>query len=395
MDSALLAIALLGHGLFWVAVVNRLHGTGIPRGAQLVGTLGCAIGMTAIAAAYAWWYVDHIRRDFGHVAFHELPWAMWPYLVLCWLSAVAGVAWWIWRAVGERPPAVLRSHRTRVVELVPHRDVDADSATPTGEEHDHHYLVRLPRNEVLHLDLSERAIEVPRLPPALDGLSIAHLSDFHFTGKVGKTYFREVVRHSNEREPDLVVLTGDLVDRDEYIDWIPDTLGQLTGRYGVYYILGNHDMRVDMGRLRDVLHDAGLIDLGGRWLEIEVRGQSIVLAGNEMPWLFPAADLSRCPGRTASGGPLRIVLSHSPDQLDWARAHDVDLLLAGHTHGGQIQLPWVGPVLAPSRRGVRYASGLFYAPPTIMHVTRGISGELPVRLNCPPEMAYLVLHAEA
>jgi predicted MPP superfamily phosphohydrolase len=69
------------------------------------------------------------------------------------------------------------------------------------------------------------------------------------------------------------------------------------------------------------------------------------------------------------------------------------LLLAGHTHGGQIRFPLIGPILAPSRVGVKYDSGVFYAPPTIMHVTRGVSGELPVRLNCPPEMAHLALHA--
>ncbi len=372
-------------------MVNRLHGTGVPRGTQLVGTLVCALGMTAIAVVYGWWYFSHAHRGLGHPALDDLPRTMWPYLAICWISAVVGVGWWIWRAVGQQPPEVLRFHRTRVVELTPRRDAQADPATPAGAEQDHHYLVRLPRNEVLQLDLSERAIGVPRLAPALDGLSLVHLSDFHFTGRVGKAYFCEVVRHSNQLEPDLVAITGDLVDRDECIDWIPGTLGRLRARYGVYYILGNHDKRVDMDRLREVLHDSGLVDLGGRWLEIEVRGERIVLAGNELPWLMPAADMSRCPRRTESGGPLRIVLSHSPDQLDWARAHDADLILAGHTHGGQIQLPWIGPILAPSLWGVRYASGLFYAPPTIMHVTRGVSGELPVRLNCPPEMAQLVL----
>jgi hypothetical protein len=116
------------------------------------------------------------------------------------------------------------------------------------------------------------------------------------------------------------------------------------------------------------------------------------LAGNELPWLVPAADMSNCPPRNGDG-PLRIVLAHSPDQLDWAQAQDADLLLAGHTHGGQIRLPLIGPILSPTREGVKYASGVFYAPPTIMHVTRGVSGLLPLRLKCPPEMVYLLLHA--
>ena len=63
-------------------------------------------------------------------------------------------------------------------------------------------------------------------------------------------------------------------------------------------------------------------------------------------------------------------------------------------HGGQIRLPFIGPIFAPSRQGVKYASGVFHAPPTVMHVTRGISGKLPLRMNCAPEMARLVLHAK-
>ena len=88
----------------------------------------------------------------------------------------------------------------------------ADSAATRCNQLAHHFLVYLPRNEILQLDMTERAIEIPRLRPALDGLSIIHLSDFHFTGRVAKDYFQEVVRHANETEPDLVAVTGDLVD---------------------------------------------------------------------------------------------------------------------------------------------------------------------------------------
>jgi uncharacterized protein len=98
-----------------------------------------------------------------------------------------------------------------------------------------------------------------------------------------------------------------------------------------------------------------------------------------------------CPPRTADGSQLRILLSHSPDQFAWARRWDFDLMLAGHTHGGQIRLPIVGPVVCPSRHGVKYAGGTFYSYPTLMHVSRGISAEAPIRLNCRPELSRLVL----
>ena len=224
-------------------------------------------------------------------------------------------------------------------------------------------------------------------------MSIVHLSDLHFTGKIGKPFFEEIARMSNALEPEIVALTGDLVDKPPFIDWIPETLGRLKARYGVYFIFGNHDLRVDFRRMQRVMEGCGLVYLGGRWKVVEVRGQPVLVAGNELPWFKPAADLAACPAR--SEVPFRLLLAHSPDQLPWARKGEGDLMLAGHTHGGQIRLPLIGPVFAPSRDGVQFASGLFYAPPTILNVSRGLSAELPLRMNCTPEIIHLTLHTGA
>jgi predicted MPP superfamily phosphohydrolase len=134
-----------------------------------------------------------------------------------------------------------------------------------------------------------------------------------------------------------------------------------------------------------------LIDLGGHRIELQINGCCVLLAGNELPWFAPAADMKNCPPREADANELRIALSHSPDQFAWARHWEFDLLLAGHTHGGQCRLPIVGPIVAPSRHGVHYASGTFFESPTVMHVSRGISGTTPLRYNCPPELAKLTL----
>jgi predicted MPP superfamily phosphohydrolase len=90
-------------------------------------------------------------------------------------------------------------------------------------------------------------------------------------------------------------------------------------------------------------------------------------------------------------GPFRILLSHSPDQIDWAIRQRFPLMLAGHTHGGQIVFPVIGPVVSPSKYGTKYAGGLFQVSGVVMHVSRGLSGEEPVRWNCPPELAILTL----
>jgi predicted MPP superfamily phosphohydrolase len=304
------------------------------------------------------------------------------YLVVCWVAATVVGVIHLWRTAVYDVSTVLRYHRRRSLST---RNV------LHSPDHPHHALVHLPGNESLDLDLTERGLDVPRLPPALDGLSIMHISDLHFTGKVGKPFFEEAMRMSNALEPDLVAVTGDIVDKNRYIDWIPDTLGRLKARYGVYYIFGNHELRVDWKRVHRVLGSCGLIYVGGRWLTVEVRGQPLLLAGNELPWFKPAADPRTFPPR--SEVPFRLMLAHSPDQIEWGRQCDGDLMLAGHTHGGQVRLPFLGPLFAPSNRGVQYASGLFHIPPTILNVSRGLSGEIPLRMNCPPEIIHLTLHA--
>jgi predicted MPP superfamily phosphohydrolase len=88
---------------------------------------------------------------------------------------------------------------------------------------------------------------------------------------------------------------------------------------------------------------------------------------------------------------FRLCLSHTPDHLPWARRHGIDLMLAGHVHGGQIRLPVIGSVFVPSRYGRRYDCGTFHEPPTLLHVSRGLGGEEPLRFNCRPEVTKLIL----
>src|SRR5207237_8961353 len=86
-----------------------------------------------------------------------------------------------------------------------------------------------------------------------------------------------------------------------------------------------------------------------------------------------------------------VLLSHTPDQLPFARRHDFDLMLAGHNQGGQIRLPYLGALITPSFYGSRYAGDLYFADPTLLHVSRGLAGIHPIRFNCPPEVPLLIL----
>jgi predicted MPP superfamily phosphohydrolase len=214
------------------------------------------------------------------------------------------------------------------------------------------------------------------------------------SGRIRKRYFEQVVEHVNKAQLDVIAITGDIVDRNACIDWISTTLGRLRAELGVYFVLGNHDRRVDIARLKDTLSDCGLVHLGGKTQEIPHRdrnGPAILLAGNELPWQGPAPVVPRHETSDEEKQDLRVLLAHTPDQIDWAAEHKFDVMLAGHNHGGQVCLPLIGPILVPSRHGTRYAGGVFSRGDTVLHVSRGTSSLSPIRYNCPPEVAILVL----
>src|SRR6185295_18816027 len=142
---------------------------------------------------------------------------------------------------------------------------------------------------------------------------------------------------------------------------------------------------------KTALTSAGLVHLSAECRQISVRGVPVILGGNELPWFKPPSNFDNVPLHDESGLPLRILLAHSPDEFKWAQANDVDLVLAGHLHGGQVRLPLLGPIVAPSRYGIRYAHGVFTAGNTVMHVSRGTSSLTPLRYNCPPEITSLTL----
>lgn len=256
-----------------------------------------------------------------------------------------------------------------------------------------HFLLRLPGNESLKCEHVDLGIYVKRLPEELSGLTIVQLSDLHFTGRLSQEYYFSAVSYVNQLKPDFIFVTGDLVDRADCLDDGVEVLRSLKATFGVFFVLGNHDLRAGAERVRQALSQAGLVDVGGRVVKRKVRGLPVLIGGNELPWLGPAPDFSAAPNGDPVR-PLRFLLAHTPDQFPWAVQNDVDLMLAGHTHGGQVCLPWLGPVIAPSSFGIRYAEGLHYRHPTVMYVNRGLGGEFPVRYCCPPEITRVILFAE-
>jgi hypothetical protein len=411
-----LLLACFGHGYLWVGWVNRIHAWAGPRWIIDLLTILCVLAFVGIPLllAYSWlgWHLWGVAGLPTHLSISNPVASTWQpgiwqsvYIDLC---ALGGGGKILWRLLGPRQvdhPKTLLEHHELMLDLA------SQSRNPLPADRLTKLMCLLPANQVLNLSVEKKQIALPRLNRAHEGLSIAHLSDLHMTGRINREFFQLVADEVNALKPDIIALTGDILENEACRPWLAESLGRMQSRYGKYFILGNHDLFVDSTRTRCLLSKLGWTDVGGRRILVPFHGTPAVVTGNELPWFLPAADLpTEDPLSTEGpfptddpaekvdvsthrpdGRPFRLVLTHSPDQFAWCCQRNSDLVLAGHTHGGQVCLPLIGPVACPSKYGTRYIGGVYREEGTVMHVTRGISGETPIRWNCPPELALLEL----
>lgn len=370
MDFAFWTLAFVGHGLLWVELVNRLHGLGWSRPVIDGLTQVCGLGVAGLPILAA--YQVLTAEDSATPA-----WLL-GYAWLC-VAVLAAVV--LSRIALKWDP--LRDRRTEAtgVTTLDVRGRLGEQATAEGLVAT---LAGLPGNRLLQVELEELTVPLERLPAELEGLRIAHLTDLHMSGRLSLGYFEEIAKSVNAWRPDLVLLTGDLVEHTPQLEWIGPALGSMKSTLGVYYVLGNHDAKIDFEVTRKRLNEAGLIDVGGQAIEVQHNGVRFTLCGDERPWFKQGPPLT---GDEA----FTLCLAHTPDRFGWATQSGVDLTLAGHVHGGQVCFPLLGPLLCPSRHGVRYAAGTFRSGRSVMHVGRGSGSLFPLRYNCPPEVALITL----
>jgi predicted MPP superfamily phosphohydrolase len=243
------------------------------------------------------------------------------------------------------------------------------------------------------LEWTRVELPVPKLPPALDGLRILHLTDFHLRKRWYKAFDVLLARIADD-PPDLLLSTGDYVDdKKNFRPALPLVLRLVAGfraRLGCFGIIGNHDGP----RLAPELNGTNLAMIVGerRAIEIGDGGAGIELIGipgvkrKDLDPNFIPAQPPRKPGL------LRVVLSHFPDHLKRARSLDTDLFLAGHTHGGQVCLPGGVPIIKHDSLPRRLCRGIHRVGPTWLIVGRGLGfSGLPIRAFCPPEAIEIVL----
>lgn len=250
------------------------------------------------------------------------------------------------------------------------------------------------------LVVREETIQLENWPADFENLRIAVLSDLH----VGSPYIdvdklRYVVSKVNEAQPDMVVLLGDFVIQDVWRgkfvepEIIAESLKDLRARHGVFAVLGNHDWWYDAVRVRRALENVGIRVLENDVARIERSGQAIWLAGLTDAWTN-LTDIAGTLGKVTDGSPI-IALTHNPDLFPKIPARVV-LTLAGHTHGGQVNLPLIGRIKVPSEFGQRYAAGHIQESNHHLFVTTGIGTSIiPVRFRVPPEIVILTLKTSA
>ena len=240
-------------------------------------------------------------------------------------------------------------------------------------------------------------VRLPGLAPELAGVRVAHLSDFHLgVPSRGRRAVERAVKWVEQRRPDLIAVTGDLLTRRAGAPLLRGFAERLAAVAPTFAILGNHDFGVsrdpfaDRSHLRE-LEPARLLSDSGE--TVEVRGKRVYVAGADPRSRFVAsrpqpADL----GVDGADAELRILLLHYPRLVERVPPGAFDLVLAGHMHGGQINLPYPGGKVHLAHVGARFTRGLYRLPGTTMHVSAGLGTTfVPFRFAARPEATELVL----
>jgi len=241
------------------------------------------------------------------------------------------------------------------------------------------------------IEVNKLNIIIPRLPTQFNGFSLVHITDIHHGLFVRINYIEKCLKLALNLRPDLIVITGDFVfGSAAYAKPLASKLKLVSYKIPTYAVLGNHDYWTDDTVIKDQLSRAKIYIFKNGHVALERNGGRIWLVGIDDLWAGNP-NLHKALEGTKTNE-VKILLMHQPDAIENINQGEVDLILCGHTHGGQVTLPLIGPPLVPSKFGAKYAAGLFKIGDIQMYVNKGI-GLIPppVRFLTRPEIAYITL----
>jgi len=245
------------------------------------------------------------------------------------------------------------------------------------------------------------SLKLRRLTPGFFGIRIAQISDIHMGGWMNAERLRHVVDLVIAQKPDLLLLTGDFLightfgnNHEQYIHDLTEILSPLAKSIPSFAILGNHDYWTNSERVREMLRACQITDLTNTVFTLTREGEKLHLCGVDDVWEGNVRLEDVLNHLTNNGA--AILLAHEPDFADTSAATGrFDLQVSGHSHGGQIVIPYYGPPILPYL-GQKYPSGLYEVREMYQYTNRGVgTGRLPVRLNCPPEITLFTLEGKS
>ena len=251
------------------------------------------------------------------------------------------------------------------------------------------------------IDVNHVQLKLSRLHPAFSGFRLVQISDIHMGGWMNRERLEEIVQLILNEAPDLVAITGDYLlshgwdeARENALKDVVATLKSLASSFPTITVMGNHDYWTDVQKIRTALAETGILELSNSSYAIR-RGEAVLhICG--LDDVYEKMDrldllLSRIPADGAA-----ILLCHEPDFADTsAETGRFDLQISGHTHGGQVILPFVG-ILHTPKHGHKYPLGLYQVGTMFQYTNRGVGmARIPVRFNCRPEITVFTLESEA
>lgn len=246
--------------------------------------------------------------------------------------------------------------------------------------------------EPRHIIVEKKTIAINNLPDVFEGFRICQISDVHHSPFVGLKFIEKAVDMANSLNSDLIALTGDYVAMSpKYIAPAISALCKLKSPNGILAVLGNHDHWEGAELTMDVFSKYSVPVITNEHRFIEMKNKTICFAGVD-DLMEGNQDLKAAFHGVPNDMP-RVLLSHNPDYAEVMPENErVDLVLAGHTHGGQIRIPFSIAPVTMSKYGQKYAGGLVRLANTQIYVSRGIGVVgLPIRFNCPPEITLITL----
>lgn len=241
------------------------------------------------------------------------------------------------------------------------------------------------------LKIKQQRVAIPDLPSEWRGLRIAQLTDLHHGPYTGLDYISNAIRLANEQKPDLILLTGDYSHRHaKYVLPCIRELGELRAPLGVYTIPGNHEYYKGINTYYEALKLTDIRDLTNQSVTLRRNGSELALAGID-DYMCGQPNLVQAMASVKPGIPA-LLLCHNADAILEQTDPRVQLILSGHTHGGQINIPFYGPPVLPGGYRAPYIAGLYQTATSQIYVSRGIGSIVPpLRFNAPPELTILEL----